>query len=475
MSLACNSLSNLSDSIRLIVNDTGPAAAHNFSTEEEILQALRDYIEQRTTEAKDNLISLLSKQISVAYLLGAEEAAKEVANYDPIGMAGLDPVIEKLAPKLDDVFGNLGGELTDIIDAGIRKNTSYVEVQRELQSALKAGWGNSITFDSVGKTRRYVYVNPDGTLKWKEKVIQKKITLPTDTYADTLSRTHMKSAYSYGHQQKYIESGREGWVYLCVSDERSRPHHVALHGRVFIFGTDESDMALEVMQDYNCRCRQKAWFNDQKLDTDPTVYEKQRKEWAKKALDELPESKKDGDVAKFLQNVIGEEPELDLSQIIYDKEYSIRNRATEKCYLFDEKEGAIFSKVGKKDHIGFTKEELKLFPGRILTHNHPSGSSFSPGDLMSSGNSGLKEIRAIGTEYRYSMKPPEGHETFTPKMVNDVQRDFETERIRLYPKYYAKVINNELSEVQAWKEHSHEIWNSIASARGFRYVRESWK
>ncbi|MBN2734737.1 MAG: minor capsid protein [Methanomicrobiaceae archaeon] len=467
MSLAYNPFQNLSESINLIVTD--------FSVEEEVLQALRNYIEQRTAEAKSNLISLLSQQITVAYLEGAARAATEVGDYEPVGLAGLDPVIESLAPRLDEAFGNLSGELTGIIDSGIRKNTSYIEVQRELQKVLKSGWGNTITFDSVGKTRRYVHVNPDGSLKWKEKVIKKKITLPTETYADTLSRTQMKSAFAYGHQQKYIESGREGWVYLCVSDERSRPHHVALHGRVFIFGTEESDMALEVMKDYNCRCRQKAWFNDSKLDKDPSVYEKQRKEWAKKALEELPESKKDGDIAKFLQNVIGEESEIDLNQIIYDKEYSIRSRATEKCYLFDEKEGAIFSKVGTKDHIGFTRKELDLFPGRILTHNHPSGSSFSPGDLMSSGNSGLKEIRAIGTEYRYSMKPPEGHETFTSELVKDIQRDFETERMRLYPKYYGKVINNELSEVQAWKEHSHEIWNSIASARGFRYVRETWK
>jgi len=291
MPLACDTFQNLSESIKLIVNASGcyknrPLTLHNFS-DEELLQALRNFIEQRTAEAKSNLISHLSKQITVSYLEGAAAAADEVSYTEHIGMKGLDPVIESLAPRLDEAFGNLSGELTDIIDAGIWENKSYATIKKELQTALKGGWGNTITFDSVGKTRRYIHINPDGSLKWMEKTIQKTITLPTDTYAETLSRTHLKGAYAHGRQQTYIESGRKGWVYMSVADERTRPEHLALHGRVFIFGTEESDMALEVLKDYNCRCRQKAWFDDSKLDTDPEVYEKQRKEWAEKLFNEI--------------------------------------------------------------------------------------------------------------------------------------------------------------------------------------------
>ena len=459
---------NLSESIKLRVAE--------FSAEEDLLQGLRNFVEQRTAEAKSNLITLLSKQITVSYLEGATDAADEVSYNEHIGMKGLDPVIDSLAPKLDEAFGNLSGELTDIIDAGIWENKSYATIKKELQTALKGGWGNTITFDSVGKTRRYIHIDPDGSLRWMEKTIQRTITLPTDTYAETLSRTHLKAAYAHGRQQTYIESGRKGWVYMSVADERTRPEHLALHGRVFIFGTEESDMALEVLKDYNCRCRQKAWFDDKELDTNPEVYEKQRKKWAKKLLKELPDSKKDSSVSKFLKEIAGGEDaeEKSFEKILFQKELEIKARATEKAILLNEDGAILLEKGGTKSQVGFKQSELDKMYGQILTHNHPNGSSFSPMDLSTAGHVNLKEIRAVGKEYRYSMKPPEGHETFTSEMVADIESQFKIEKDKLYGKYYGRVMNNEMTSKDAWMEHSHEIWNSIANSRGFLYSRVVW-
>lgn len=282
------------------------SVCRSFATppEKEMLRALAAFIETRSDAAREEVVSIFSKLVAVAYVAGGKAAAKQVKHVEPLGLTGLDPVLDRLALTLNKTFDSLSGELTWIINQGIKNRKTYTQVARELTAAIRGGWGNTITFDRVGKVRRYVHVNPDGTLRWAEKTISRKITLPADTYANTLSRTNMKAAYARGHLQRYKESGRKGWVYLSVADERSRPHHIALHGRVFIFGTEEEEMALEIMEEPNCRCRPKAWFDDPDLDDDPALYEQERKGWAQKAIDELPEGQKDGQPAKFLEKMV---------------------------------------------------------------------------------------------------------------------------------------------------------------------------
>lgn len=157
--------------------------------EEELLRALTAYIEDRTDAAQANVVSILARYISTAYVLGGEKAGKVLGITTPIALDGLDPVLDQLGPALDETFHSLGGELTSIIRDGISNRSTYADVQKRLADKLKAGWGNSVTFNRVGQTRRYVHVNPDGSMKWVEKTISRPITLPTDTYADTLARS----------------------------------------------------------------------------------------------------------------------------------------------------------------------------------------------------------------------------------------------------------------------------------------------
>lgn len=276
------------------------------SPTDDLLYTLAAYIVRRSGGAKQNAVSALSRYITVAYTLGAGRAGDEVQHHDPVGLQGLDPVIDRLGKTLDDTFGSLSGELTTTVEKGIQNGWTYARTREELATQIKAGWGKTITFNRVGQTRRVAWVKPDGTMEWRKKTIRHKITLPVDTYADTLARTNIKAAYARGHLQRYQDSGRKGWVYLAAADERTRPHHLVLHGRVFIFGSPEEEQALAVMEEANCRCRPKAYFGDPDLDTDPEVYAQERKEWAQQAYDELPDAEKEGGVGKFLQEMIRE-------------------------------------------------------------------------------------------------------------------------------------------------------------------------
>jgi len=276
-------------------------------TDEEVLKALTEYITKRTDQAKQNLVSILSQYVSTAYFIGGEIAAKEIGSRaGPLGIQGLESVITKLGPRLDNTFGALGSELTDTIGGGLKNGWSFDHVKKALAEQINAGWGKSISFGDIGGVRKIVNVAPDGSLSWGEKTITQSIRLPSDVYAETLARTTMKQAYSEGHFTRYQAAGCPGWVYISVADERTRPKHLALHGRIFLFGTDEEAMAREVMAEYNCRCRPKAYFDDPKLDAPAEEYHQERAAWAKQALDEIPSGATDQ--ISFLKGIIRASP-----------------------------------------------------------------------------------------------------------------------------------------------------------------------
>lgn len=266
--------------------------------EREILKAAIDYIETRTEQAKQNLVQVLSQLITTSYLIGGDKAAQEIGHRGPLGLQGLEPVAEKLGDHLDKTFGSLGDELTGVIRDGLKEGKSYNTVRDGLSEKIQGGWGKTIRFDSVGQIRDSIQVNPDGSMKRIKTTIQKPVTISSDTYAETISRTSMKQAYVAGHYTRYEEAGYPGWVYISVADERTRPRHLALHGRTFFFNTPEEQMARAVMAEYNCRCRPKAFFGDPKYDTPEKTYAEQRKEWSTQTFDEW---KVDKNMPLFIQ------------------------------------------------------------------------------------------------------------------------------------------------------------------------------
>jgi SPP1 gp7 family putative phage head morphogenesis protein len=253
------------------------------------LEQLEDYIQHRTDAAHRGVAALLARNHSTAYHLGAGQAGQEfhTQTTDRLGLEELDPLVYHVRFNLDRVFGRMDKELISIIDDGIRNGTPYRTIWQTVADTIHRGWGQTILFDSAGTTRRLVDVTPAGNLSWYNKRIRNSLTLSADTYAETLARTSMKQAYTTGHFQRYRKAGMKGWVYISVADERTRPRHLALHGRVFRFGTpEEEEMAKTVMAEHNCQCRPKAWFGDARFDTDPATYADERIRWTTQALSE---------------------------------------------------------------------------------------------------------------------------------------------------------------------------------------------
>jgi uncharacterized protein with gpF-like domain len=68
--------------------------------------------------------------------------------------------------------------------------------------------------------------------------------------------------------------GFKQFRYTSVCDERSRPHHCALSGQVFEFGTIQAEYAMQLLSEPHCRCRILPFFDDPELDSPASRYEK---------------------------------------------------------------------------------------------------------------------------------------------------------------------------------------------------------
>lgn len=139
--------------------------------------------------------------------------------------------------------------------------------------------------------------------------------------------------------------------------------------------------------------------------------------------------------------------------------------------VFSRKGEVIYRKRGGAHSIEFTKDEVKLFPGNIFTHTHPSGNAFSTEDFRFACLVGLTEIRAIGPEWEYIMRPPEGEGIFTPRMWYHSKNQIVDLDEQIHELFWLRINAGELSPEEAEKTHHHTVWTRIAEATGIRYLR----
>jgi len=232
-------------------------------TEAELLEALAALIVDRSAAAKANTVEVLARYLTVAYELGGQQAGKEVGSLIPIGLDGLDPVINKLAPVLDETFSNLSGELTGIIEQGIRKNSTYAEVRNLLVEKLDGGLGASPS-PSPGPARPAATCTSPRTAPSSGGPRPSPGTSPSPPRPmPTPSSPHEPQGCLGGRAPGTVSTVRpEG---LGLHGRRRRAHPAAPPGSPrpgLLFGTEDEAMAMAIMEEPNCRCRPRAWFDD---------------------------------------------------------------------------------------------------------------------------------------------------------------------------------------------------------------------
>jgi hypothetical protein len=153
-------------------------------------------------------------------------------------------------------------------------------------------------------------------------------------------------------------------------------------------------------------------------------------------------------------------------------ENDIRAGATETAGIFDYNGNVIIDKRGGKNYVQFEPDEVAKMKGNILTHNHPSGSSFSSEDIYMLTSGKINEIRAVSTYADYNLKITGGGESdFSYLSPTGIKNKYNDIRIDLQDKYQTKVTAG-MDSNEAWHAHSHELITQLSKDLKLDYTRK---
>jgi SPP1 gp7 family putative phage head morphogenesis protein len=132
-------------------------------------------------------------------------------------------------------------DIRDMVQKALNEGITQEQFRKELEPKLKAkGWWG------------YKFVSyPDGRV---EKILE-----GSPWRLKTIYRTNMQTAYMAGRYKEQMENvdARPYWQYVAVMDNRTRPAHAALNGKIFPADDPFWDTHYPPLG-YNCRCRVRA-------------------------------------------------------------------------------------------------------------------------------------------------------------------------------------------------------------------------
>lgn len=150
-------------------------------------------------------------------------------------------------------------------------------------------------------------------------------------------------------------------------------------------------------------------------------------------------------------------------------EAGIADKKYETAYIYDQKGNVLLKKKGNESEIEFSESELKLMKDAVVTHNHPSNTTFSPDDIYMMIEHNLQELRAVGEKRTYVLRRNENLHLM-PTYVAFV--DEYKYIIEIYKKSYMKKYTGKLDRLKRQQIVQANAMNYMSKKYGFIYWRE---
>lgn len=235
-------------------------------------------IDQLVNQLNVDQAEALSKQLAVAFVAGSDSITSTIYSEDPELSEQQERAIKQLSAEhfgyISEFNRQMGEQLKDEARDILRNNGGYKDIAKYTKQVLEGQ--EKVVIDHVGQTRKIIAVGKDDKLREVEKIITRKYVTTVDNYANMLGRTATHSAWAEGRAIGHRKLGFKKWRFVGPFDERSRPDHAVVVGNVYTYGTPESDLALRLLHEPNCRHRAIVYFDDPELDTPQEFFEKQK-------------------------------------------------------------------------------------------------------------------------------------------------------------------------------------------------------
>lgn len=167
-------------------------------------------------------------------------------------------------------------------------------------------------------------------------------------------------------------------------------------------------------------------------------------------------------------------------------EKTIAGDKTETAYLFDDNGDIVFSQNdGAESYVMFTPTQVSFMPGKTLTHNHPSGTTFSCEDVGLFEVNQIKEIRAVTKDGTFSLSRSPDPTVEQKRMVGNFDlaiRNFQVFLDQEYNDMSDKFYSGDISQMEfqagcdnlnsKFSEYRQEWLEDNASRHGYIYKFE---
>lgn len=257
-------------------------------------------------------------------------------------------------------------------DVGLRFMHNYSDdMYKKVRSQLYVSMLNGETY-----TEAWLRIKPFGN-QWARPKVMVRDQMAR-VAQEAIVATYKSSGHSTDYLYDWVGPDDERTTEICDDRKKGNPY------------------TYEQMKDMNphphIQCRHR-WVAKKKSSYPVEV----------KSETSLPDRK--ANVEDVQQNLLpGKDKELQTHILEYEDK--IRKRKTEKAVMFDTKGNVIIDKSGSKDSVAFDYNEVELMKktGSVMTHNHPSSSSFSGADFKICNTLKGKMIRVASEFFDYELK-----------------------------------------------------------------------
>lgn len=153
-------------------------------------------------------------------------------------------------------------------------------------------------------------------------------------------------------------------------------------------------------------------------------------------------------------------------------EKSLSWREKETAVIYDSNGKYMFTKRGDERSVSFTKSEIKKMKNCIVSHNHPSGASFSLADWTVFKRAKLQELRAIGEDKVYYIRVGEKAEQLWNMPDDDFIELYEDIRKKIRKEYHNLYKSGKINKKERLLLSSDEYNRIIAEKVGVKYGKE---
>lgn len=154
-------------------------------------------------------------------------------------------------------------------------------------------------------------------------------------------------------------------------------------------------------------------------------------------------------------------------------ERSIMKRAKEIAVVYDKNGKFLFQKSGGGESVSFSLQEMIKLRGNIVSHNHPSGASFSMQDINLMRLSGISELRVVVNDGVYYLRAPKKWPS-SIKTEEDLMRELKMIRKKVRKHYQKLYEDGKINEIERYWLSSNERNKLFSEKFGFEYGKESF-